>query len=196
MTPQDILTSARYILNDTDATSPRQSDTELLGYVNDGVKAACVLRPDLFSTTGDITCTVGKCEQAVAFADAVALLEVLCIHDGAALVPFDIAAMDAFNPNWRTDTAAAATQWSKHQSDPLRFFVYPKAPATAQILDVRYVAVPTEYTIDQAITDLPAVYQPALVDFVVYRAESKDNEHVLSQRATNHQAAFVAQIKG
>jgi hypothetical protein len=195
MTPQNIITSARYILNDTDSTSPRQTDAELLGYVNDGLKAVAILRPALFSTIGDYACVPGQCEQTLNFDSAVSVLDVISIHSGAAVVPFDIKSMNTFNPNWRNDTAGAATQWAKFESDPLRFFIYPQAPAS-QILDVVYVKLPTVYTLTQGIEDLPDVYQPALVDFVVYRAESKDNEHVLSQRATSHQAAFVAQIKG
>ena len=35
MTPQTIITTSRYILLDTDSTSYRNSDTELLKYVND-----------------------------------------------------------------------------------------------------------------------------------------------------------------
>jgi hypothetical protein len=195
MTPQDIITIARYILQDTSASDPRQSDTELLGYVNDGVKAVHNLRPELFSTIGDFVCTDGQCEQSLSFGSATSLVEVLCIHGGAALIPFDIASMDQFNPDWRADTAGAATQWAKFPNDPLKFFVYPKAPAS-QTLDVRYIRLPSTYAIGAEITDLPSGVQPAMVDYVVYRAESKDNEHVLSQRAANHYAAFTAMFKG
>jgi hypothetical protein len=195
MTPQTIITSARYILNDTSTTDPRQSDAELLGYVNDGLKTSVGLRPDLFSTVGDFTCVAGQCEQSLAFGTATALIEVLCIHGGSALTPFDIASMDHFNPGWRADTAGAAVQWARFPNDPLKFFVYPKAPAD-QTVDVRYVRPATAFALDDEITDLPEALHPALVDFVVFRSESKDNEHVLSQRAKDHQAAFVAQIKG
>lgn len=196
MTPAEIITTARYFLNDTDATSYRQSDVELLEYVNDCFREAVVINPALFSTIGDYTCTVGQCEQTITFADAAALLEVLCIHDGAALTPFDLMAMSAFNPGWRTDTAGAAAQWSKFANDPLKFFIYPKAPATAQILDVRYVRNPTAYALNDLITDLPITFKPALVQGVIAKAEMKDSEHVLSQRAQAAQAAFVALIKG
>jgi hypothetical protein len=196
MTPQDIITLARYVLNDTDSGTYRQSNAELLGYVNDGVVALSNLRPEIFSAVGDVTCTPGAVEHALTFPEAQALLGVLCIHGGAALTPFDVAAMDQFNPNWRTDTAGDAKQWAKMPGDPLRFFVYPKAPVTAQVLDVRYVAVPTALAISDTIAEVPAAYQPALVDYVVFRSESKDDEHVNSGRSTAHYQAFVNAVKG
>lgn len=194
MTPAQIIASARYTLNDT-MTDYRQSDDELLGYINDGLKEAVILRPELFATIGDYNCIADQCEQGILFADAVALMEVLCIHGGSALLPFDLMAMNAFNPGWRTDTAGPATQWTKFANDPLKFYVYPKAPAN-QVLDVRYVRNPTTVALGDSIIDLPVVYQPALVDYVVYRSEMKDSEHVLSQRAQAHQQAFVAKLKG
>lgn len=193
MTPRDIINQARHITLDTDAALPRQSDTELLSYVQEGLREACVMRPDLFSTVGDMTCTAGQCEQAITFSDAMQLLDVLCIHGGTALTPFDRASMDLFNPGWRTDAAGPAENWAPLNGDPLQFFIYPKAPAD-QVLDVRYVRNPGNYAIDDAIGDLPAAYQPALADYVVYRSESKDDEHVLTQRAASHYAAFKSKF--
>jgi hypothetical protein len=195
MTPQDVITTARYILNDTSSSSPRQSDDELLGYVNEGVKTVQTLRPELFSTVGDFLCQVGQCEQSLVFASATALIEVLSIHGGAAVTQFDLDAMNRFNPGWRTDAEGAAKQWARFSNDQLKFFIYPKAPAD-QTIDVRYVRTPAVFALADQITDLPLGLQPALVDFVVYRAESKDNEHVLSQRAAAALATFTAQVKG
>ena len=198
MTPQTIITSARYILNDTDSVGAgyRQSDTELLGYVNSGLSECAILQPAYYSTIGDVTCVVGQCEQGVTFTDAVALVEVLGIHGGSALTPFDLSAMNLYNPGWRADTAAAARQWSKFPNDPLKFFIYPKAPATAQIVDIRYVRVPAVYALGDTITELPGSLQPALVNYVVARSESKNDESVASGRAAAFYQAFMALVKG
>jgi hypothetical protein len=191
MTPQDIINQARYIMNDagTNPAALRQGDEELLSYVNEALKEASVLRPELFSTVGDMTCAADQCEQAITFMDAAQLLDVLCIHNGTALTPFDRSAMDLFRPGWRTDAAGPAQNWAPLNGDPLQFFIYPKAPV-GQVLDVRYVRIPLTYALTDTIGDLPSTYLPALVDFVVYRSESKDDEHVLTQRAAAHYAAF------
>lgn len=195
-TPADIITTARNLYNDADTVLLRKTDTELLGYVNEGLREISTLQPSLFSTVGDLLCAVGSVEQSVLFADAQALIKVLSIHGGAALTPFDMASMDAFRPGWRSDTAGAAVQWSRNEGDPLRFYIYPKAPATPQTLDVMYVRNPTVLTLTDPITEIPSGYLPALVDYVVYRAESGDDEHSNSGRATSHYQAFVAKIKG
>lgn len=196
MTPQQVITEARYILNDTDAAAYRQSDTELLGDVNGALREMALLSPTTFSTVAPLVCTPSQCEQAITFTDALMLIEVLCITGSTALTPFDRDRMTSFNPNWRADTPATARQWSKFSNDPLRFFVYPAAPATPQTLDVRYVRNPTTYAIGTTITDVPVSMQPALVDYVVYRAQSKDSEHVLSGRAQAFYQSFLTKIKG
>ena len=195
-TPTDIITTARTIYNDADSALYRKADSELLGYINEGLREISALKPELFMTIGDLICTVGAVEQTVTFNDAQALVNVLCIHAGAALTPFDIDTMNAFNPGWRADTAGSAVQWSKYPGDPLRFFIYPKAPAAAQTLDVMYIRNPTTLTLVDAITEIPAGYMPALVDYTVYRAEIADDEFSNNQRATTMYASFVGKIKG
>ena len=121
------------------------------------------------------------------------LLDVLCIHGGRAITPMDRVAMDLFRPNWRADAPGDAQNWAPMDGDPLAFFIYPAAPP-GQVLDVRYVRTPIEVALDDVIADLPLAYQPALADYVVYRAESKDDEHVLNQRAAAHYAAFKIKL--
>jgi hypothetical protein len=168
----------------------------MLTYVNGGILECATLRTELFSTIGDLICTPGQCEQGITFDDAVALLEVLCIHDGTGLTVFNIDTMNAFNPSWRADTAGPARQWARFANDPLKFFVYPKAPLTVQILDVRYVRNPSTFTIDEEIDEVPAVFKTALVDYVVFRASSKDDEHIGDGRAAAFYQAFLAKLKG
>jgi hypothetical protein len=103
--------------------------------------------------------------------------------------------MDQFRPTWRADAAGEAQNWAPLQGDPLQFFIYPKAPAN-QVLDVRYVRNPMTYAMDDTIGDLPATYLPALAWAVVAWAESKDDEHVLTQRAQLAHQRFVEIMKG
>jgi hypothetical protein len=103
--------------------------------------------------------------------------------------------MTAFNPSWRTDTAAAARQWSRFSDDPLNFVIYPKAPSN-QTLSVRYTRAPTTLALSDSITELPVALEGALVDYTVYRAESKDDEYTLSARAKSHYDSFLDKVRG
>lgn len=194
MTPSQIITEARNITQDT-TISYRNSEDELLEYVNQGLREACVINPALFSTVISFPCVAGQCEQTLNATDSAALIEVLCVTNGRAVTPFDFNAMNAFNPSWRTDTAGEAQQWSKFANDPRRFFIYPKAPAS-QNLDVRHAKVPATYGLNDTIAELPDVYKPALAKYVISRVEVKDDEHALAQRSAQMYAEYVAQIKG
>lgn len=194
-TPADIITIARNVYNDADSVLYRKQDTELLAYVNEGMQEISTLQPSIFTAIGDLTCAAGDVEQLVTFVDAQTLVSVLCIHGGDAVTPFDMASMNAFNPGWRTDTAGQAKQWSRLDGDPLRFFIYPQAPAS-QVLDVQYIRNPTVLALTDNITEISAGYMPALADYVIYRAESGDDEHSITGRATTHYQMFVAKIKG
>lgn len=196
MTPQSIIDDARIILNDTDSGGYRQTDAELLKWVNAGIEETSIIRPEWFQSTQSVLCTAGTVEQSLSFADAQAILRVLGITGGAALTPFDIAAMDAFNRNWRADTSAAARQWSAYPGDVLKFYIYPKAPATAQSIDVLYTRNPISLALADSITDVPASAKPALVMYVVGKAEMKDDESVNTGRAVAGYQNFVSLIKG
>lgn len=192
MTPQSIINLTRHVLQDVgvNAMAFRQADEELLLYVQEGVREIALMRPDLFSTVVQFACVPGQCEQAITYAQGQRIVDVLCITGGAAVWMTDRASMDAFRPSWRTDAAGPAENWFPLQADPLRFFIYPKAP-DPQSLDIRVLRVPAaNYALDTTITDLPETFEPALADYVIYRSESKDDENVLTERAAAHFTAF------
>lgn len=195
MTPQSIISLARYIVNDTDSALYRQSNDELVKYVNAGLQEACELMPESFRTTGDFTCTSGQTEQAVNFEDARRLVDVVRIKNGSAVFITDLNTLSQFNPTWATDDAAAAQNWAPKSGDPLRFYIYPKAPVS-QVLEIDYIRNPSTVALEDAIANVPLTWESALADYVVYRAESKDDEHVNSGRAALHYASFVQKITG
>lgn len=195
MTPRTIIQTARYIASDTgvNVTVTRQSDAELLLYVKHGLQEMAVLRPDLFAQVGTMTCEPGAVEQAVTFLDAQRVIEVLGVTGGRAVTPMDRAVMDLFRPTWRQDPPAAAENWAPLEGDPLRFLIYPPAPA-AQSLDIRYTRLPAAVGLDDTIGDVPSVYESALADYVIYRVDMKDDEHAVSARASAHYAAFKTKL--
>lgn len=194
MTPQSIITAAREVLQDTEEPY-RNSDPTLLKHINHGISEMSIIQPPLFSTKIQHTCVVGV-EQQLPADSVLAIFEVLGIANGPAVHPFDFDIMNAYNRGWRTETQAPAEQWAKLTNDPRRFYVYPPSPPD-QVLDVRVAKVPAQITsLTQQITEIPEVYESALVDYVVSRAEGKDDEHVLSERSAASYASFVSKVKG
>ena len=195
MTPQSCIALARYIFNDTDVTALRQTDAELLIYFNDGLKICSIESPEQFQTTGDFTCTVNQTEQALTYADAQEFKSVIRIKNDKAIFPMDFQAMQAFNPNWANDTAGSAQNWANIPNDKLRFYIYPKAPSM-QVLEVIYIRNPLVYALTDTVIDVPFTWESALADYVIYRTESKDDEHVLSARAVASYNSFLQKITG
>jgi len=186
------IATARTILNDPDAV--RYSASDMLAYANDAVRMMVPLLPHLFQSVGDVTCDGNNTMQAVRTDVALAITDVRRVKNGGAILPMDAEALSQFDPSWRNSPTGAAISWSRVASDPLRFEIYPPAPP-GQVIEVMYLRIPVEYTAS-ADTVLPEVYSGAIADYVVYRAESRDDEHVNANRAAQFLASFVAKVKG
>jgi len=186
------IATARGILNDPDAV--RYSADDLSQYANDALDQIVQLVPQHFYSTGEIGCVAGETLQSVPNAEARSLLDVRRIKNGSVVRVTDRATLDAFDPDWNTATPGPARHWMPVADDPLRFLVYPPAPA-GQTLVVSYVRIPEEFT-DSADTGLPTSLSDAIADYIVARAESRDATHVVSGRVAQFMSSFVAKVKG
>mgnify|MGYP003145880475 CR=1 FL=1 len=187
----DIITEVRRIIQDE--TSPyRYSDVFLLGLCNQGLKRIQLLRPDLFSFLSTVACTQGEVIQS-APSDSLRIVEVYSIVGGGGVVEAKREVLDQTVPAWSSATQGAAVNWMRHVRNPNKFFIYPPAPS-GQTLKIEYSQVPATYDGTTTVTLLPDSYFPALVDVVVFLAESVDNEHVSSGRAKMYQELFLSEL--
>jgi hypothetical protein len=182
---------ARGVLNDT-TPDYRYSDADLLEYGNGCLRSLPNIKPSLLYTEGELECEADQALQSVSFDDAHSLVNVLRIKNGAALTPFDKAALDAFMPGWMAATSAAAQQWAPNADDPVRFYLNPPAP-TGQVLIVLYVRIPGPFTASED-TGLPETITEAVADYMVGMAESRNDESVVSARATQFINQFAARL--
>jgi hypothetical protein len=187
MLASEIISRVRDITNDTGA-EPRTKSAEIMRWISDALDVALSVVPKLFSKTASMTCQSGYL-QTLPFERAVAFIEVIGI------TRIDFNKLSAFSPNWRLETAGAAQHWSPSSAGPNTFMVHPPALAN-QSLMVSYVEAPTEITSETAVVPLSDNFLPALVQYCVGMTESKDDEHVNSNRAAQAKADFVAMIKG
>jgi hypothetical protein len=187
MTPTDIITEVRALVQDS-RVPYRYSNTLMLGWVNQTLKRMVMLRPDLFSLIGDIPTTPDTVLQSCP-ADSMRLVEVFQVKDGNAITETNRESLDRIHPNWANDTSGNPVNFMRHVRNPNRFFVYPR-PADGVVLVAEYVQTPATYAIDETIETLSDAYLPAVVDGVVFLAESVDDEHVNSGRAKMFQDSF------
>lgn len=179
ITVQSVLTRAANQLND--AGNNRWTTAELLDYVNEGQRAAAVLKPDMMGVTIDLVLAKGT-RQSIPEA-GFQLLEVQCNIDAngdesTAVRICTRAVLDSLNPDWRNQQNADATvqNYVYEGREPRTFYVYPPQPASEQgTVRVVYARTPDMVTADGNIA-LPDVLDQALVDYVLFRCFSKDTE--------------------
>lgn len=186
-----------------DPTSVRWPANELVRYLNDGQREVALYRPDSMVTNATVTCAAGS-KQALP-ANGAKLIEV--VRNSAAtsakksvrMVNREI--LDSQTPGWHNLTGVVdILHFIYDVRDPKTFYVYPPATTSAQ-LDIVYSAYPTDITepadgsLYTAVTgdiSIPDIYGNALLDFILYRAYSKDSEYAgNAQRAQAHYAAFA-----
>jgi len=180
MTPADVITEVRKLINDTRAPQ-RYSDAELLGFVNQTLKRMAMSRPDLFLEVGDLSTTPDTTVQSMP-ADSIRLVEIFSVKGGNTITEVDREVFDQTYPGWRSEAAGAPVNFMRHVRNPNVYFLYP-APEAGVILTAEYAKVPTDYGLSDSITAPIDAYFPTVVDGAVYLAESVDDEHVNSGRA-------------
>jgi hypothetical protein len=188
MTPAEVITEVRRLVQDT-KTPYRYSDAVMLGFVNQTLKRTAMLRPDLFAVIGEIATTADTVLQSCP-ADSTRLIEIFQVKNGDAVTEVNRETLDRTAPSWQREASGQPVNFMRHVRNPNRYFVYPR-PTTGVVLIGEYSQTPPDYTIDQEITFPTDAYFPAVIDGVVFLAESIDNEHVNSNRAKLFQDSFV-----
>ncbi len=194
LTAANILTRASDIIQDQ--TNVRWPVDELLRYLNDGRREIAIARPDLYATTAVITLASGTRQELPAdgsrFLDAIRNMSGASApySAGRAVRVVEREILDAQKPDWHTETATAViSHFMFDERNPRVFYVYP--PASGAKLEVVYSQTPVE--ISSTATELTNedIYAGALVDYVCYRAFSKDSEYAgNAQRAVLHYQQF------
>lgn len=182
MTFEDLiegLGGVRDTLQDRYPLAYRYSTESLHRYGNDALLEIAHPRPDLFSVIGEIPCEAGTTIQEAPYG-ALRMMDVFQVRDGRVVTEIDRAELDRYTPTWRIDPAGPALHWVRHEKDPSRFFIYPKAPAN-QVLVAQWSMIPGEYGYRQHLP-LPG-YATLIKDYIVFRAESRNDEPGNQQRA-------------
>lgn len=199
----ELVSKAQTLLQDT--TQVRWPVLELQGWLNDSYREAVNLRPDANTQTGEYVCTAGARQVLTStFANALRLIEVVrntatTSAKGAVRI-VNRRMLDDQRRNWYAETQTVDIQHYMFDPRlPKEFLVYPPA-TTAARLEVIYSSVPTAHTLTEAqlintatteVIRLDDSYANALLDYMLYRAYSKDAEYAANaNRAVAHYQAF------
>lgn len=192
LTAANVLTRAADIIQDQ--TNVRWPQDELLRYLNDARREVAIARPDLYATTSNVSLSAGSKQSLPS--DGMRLIDVTRNMPsgvaGNAIRIVEREILDAQRPGWHTETA---TNVIKHfmydERNPRTFYVYPPASASHQV-EVTYGRSPSDITNTATELTDEDIYAGAIVDYVCYRAFSKDSEYAgNAQRAMAHYQQFL-----
>jgi hypothetical protein len=204
----DLITRALVLLKDP--TAARWPATELQYWLNDGYREIINRRPDANAQVATFTCATGYRQTITAVSNAQRLLEVIsnvaATSNKKTVRLVDRKTMDDQLPGWNTE--ATSINIEKYMYDrrlPKEFLVYPPAKSTAQV-EIVYSTFPAAHTLTEVQLMNPATtttinlddtYANPLLDYMLYRAYSKDAEQAgNAQRAMAHYQAMADAING
>ena len=195
-----IISKAQVILQDT--TGIRWPSDELLGWLNDGQREIVIYKPNAYIKNISHQLKPGTKQDlppdGVQLMDLVRNMGATGTQPGRAIRLTMREVLDAQDPNWHLGTPSpVAVHYTYSVNDPKTFYVYPPQPTTGMTrVEMVYGASPTNIAANAAIT-VDDVYQNVLLDYMLYRAYSKDSEYTADQgRADKHQNAYLATLSG
>ncbi len=204
----ELIDRAQTILQDT--TSVRWPVLELQKWLNDAYREITLLRPDANSQTGTYTCVSGTRQVlTTGFSNALRLLDVTrnvaASSNKYAVRLVDRNTLDDQRRGWHNETASVNIQHYMFDPKlPKEFMVYPPATTAAQ-LEVVYSSVPAAHALSEAnlapdsgdttVINIDDSYANAILDYILYRAYSKDAEYAANaQRAVAHYQAMQTSL--
>ena len=199
----DIVRRVEDVLQDTNVRWPR---LELQNWINESYLTITLLRPDANAESGTFTCVAGTRQVLTdGFPTALRLLDVTRnVADKSSKKVVRLVArsgLDDQRPSWHTDEETLnIQQFMFDPRQPKQFLVYPPASDEAE-LEVVYSNSPETHKLTEAELDpvggssevifLDDNYTTPIIDWVLYRAYSKDAESGANeQRAAASYSAF------
>lgn len=177
----------RVVVTLLDPSAVRWPTAELVRYLNDGQRDIALVRPDATSTTATMALASGA--RQVLPSTGAKLLEVIRNTGGnkRAVRLVDRVILDSQNPNWYNITGVTEIKhYTFDAREPRIFYVYPPAAASNASVELIYSAYPTDivepsagalYTSVAGNISVADIYVNALVNYILYRAYSKDSEN-------------------
>lgn len=180
----DVLNRANTILNDT--TKIRWPMPELLDWYNDAQRAIVVRRPDANPTDEAFGCVQGTRQQLPA--TGLRLIDVTRNESaGTAITNVDRAILDEQYRDWH-DASSPVTDvlhFIYDDRNPKIFYLFPASASSHQVRICYSTALAdvaiSDFNTDNQVIALDDTYCNALIDWILYRAYSKDSEYTKNE---------------
>jgi len=186
-----------------DPTNIRWPQTELLDWLNDGQREIVLYKPN--TSVKNTTVTLAAGTKQILPTDGIALIDVVRnmgtspgTTPGNAIRMVSREILDSQITNWHATTPSATVKHFMFSAlDPKSYYVYPPQPNSSfGYVEIIYSASPTDCVNTSPGTDkiqIDDVYATALVNYILYRAYSKDAEYAANAQAA---LAYYQQFQG
>jgi hypothetical protein len=179
ITAQSIIDKASTLLLDT--SNVRWSRAELLGWLNDGQRQIVTMAPSATNKVATMRLVAGTRQNIPS--DGWTLLNIIRYmgtdgtRPGRAVRVTSQQLLDSYNPNWHSSTPSVVPQsYVFDQQDMTAFYVYPPNTGNGYV-QLNYSPEPADLTLESQPIVVRDIFQTALLDYILYRACSKDAEY-------------------
>jgi uncharacterized protein DUF6682 len=208
-TGTDIITEAGIVLQDT--AHVRWPVTELVRWINDGQRAIVLAKPSASAQSVVLSLQEGTL-QTLSDASHLQLLRIprnISAEGppragGRVMRPTTREMLDAGSPGWHDRSVFRYTreprQYVYDEENPREYYVFPgndgqgKVEAVVSVLPTMFTFTTAEPSAYNTTIGLPEPYGPAILDYVLYRALSKDDIAADLTRAMAHYRAFAEAV--
>lgn len=164
---------------------------ELLRYLNQAQVQVVSVRPDANSVTQELTLVQGARQTLPS--GGIQVLDVIRNVNGRAITLKSREIIDSINLNWLSlSSSSAIKHYMVDQRDPKSFYVYPPAQLNSKV-EVLFSMLPTSIAETDPIFN--ALYANQILDWILYRAYSKDAESAADLgKAAVYRDSFYASL--
>lgn len=180
MNGQDVLDRARPVLFDADGV--RWGNAELLNYAADAQQLIAKYVPESVTRTMTIDLAAGDTKQSLpaGYARLIRLIRNMGADGattGGSITPTTRESMNACRPDWHTETGRQVYHYIYDPlSEPRTFYVYPAPKSATKVLAELEPNMPTTIGAGTQF-NVSGAWINAVLDWVLYRAFSKDADH-------------------
>lgn len=184
LTAQNIIDRAETILQDT--TNVRWQATELLQWVNDAQRQIVLLKPDANPTVASVLMTSGTKQTipsgGTQFIDMTRNMgSAPGTTPGNAITYIDRTILDEQIPGWHASPSSATIQhYTFDGRNPKVYYVYPPSTGTSYA-EIHYASSPADIGLSDSLS-LGDIYANPVLDWVLYRAYSKDADYAANEQ--------------
>lgn len=184
-----------------DISGVRWTRAELLAWLNDGLRQIVLLQPNATNTVASVKLASGT-RQTLPSGGWLLLsvnrnMGLNGSTPGRAIRIVSRRIMDSVRPNWHSDQPGVVVEnYIYDLQDQTAFYVYPPSPGNNYV-ELNYSKQPDTLTSENDVIPVFDVYQSILIDYMLYRACSKDAEYAPGVAlAQSYAASFIAALGG